>query len=159
MHELLESSAASNLEKESAVLGLTEHLLTRFASTPPAREFTRNQAKAKLVRDTIDGRYAENLSLSELAALVHTSPFHMNRIFKREIGMPPHAYQTQVRIGRAKSLLVRGYSVTEVAVLTGFFDQSHLTSHFRRIVGVSPGRYARADLSKNIQGSARSRLQ
>lgn len=142
LHELLESGA-STLEKEYGILSLLETLVTRYGSIPPAKDSTRNQAKAKVVRDYIDMEYSANLSLAQLAALAHTSPFHMNRVFKREVGMPPHAYQTQVRIEHAKSLLVRGVSVTEVAVRTGFFDQSHLTHHFRRVVGVSPGSYAR----------------
>ncbi|CAA9481240.1 MAG: Transcriptional regulator, AraC family [uncultured Rubrobacteraceae bacterium] len=63
--------------------------------------------------------------------------------------MPPHAYQTQARLDRARSLLLRGWPPARVARETGFADQSHLTRRFKRLVGVTPGRYA--EESKNVQ--------
>ena len=55
--------------------------------------------------------------------------------------MTPHAYQTQVRVRRAKSLPRAGLPITQVAAEAGFSDQAHLTQHFKRIVGLTPGRY------------------
>jgi transcriptional regulator GlxA family with amidase domain len=57
--------------------------------------------------------------------------------------MTPHAYQTQVRVRRAKLLLREGLPVTQVAVEAGFYDQAHLTRHFKRIVGLPPARYVK----------------
>jgi len=70
--------------------------------------------------------------------------------------MPPHAYQTQLRVLRAKALLRAGQPAARVAASTGFFDQSHLSRHFRWLVKLTPGRYAQD--SKNVQarpGAAR----
>ncbi len=145
VHKLLGMNV-SILEKQSGLLELFERLVTSYASNMPTRvvrDKGRDRAMASVVREFIDAHYDANLSLPQLAALVHASLFHMHRTFKREVGMPPHAYQIQVRIDKAKSLLVRGMSVTEVAAHTGFFDQSHFTRHFHRIVGVSPGGYTR----------------
>ena len=58
-------------------------------------------------------------------------------------GIAPHQYLTSRRVDRARRLLLDGRPPGEVAALTGFHDQSHLTRHFRRLVGVTPGRYAR----------------
>ena len=58
--------------------------------------------------------------------------------------MPPHAYHLQLRIDRAKRLLAAGSAPARVANDSGFVDQSHLTRHFRKWVGVTPGAYARA---------------
>ena len=63
--------------------------------------------------------------------------------------MPPHAFQTQVRVARAKALLLRGWPISQAAAHTGFADQSHLTRHFKRLVGVTPGQYRQG--SKNVQ--------
>jgi AraC-like DNA-binding protein len=63
--------------------------------------------------------------------------------------MPPHAFQTQARIARAKTLLRQGRAISEVARLTGFADQSHLTRHFKRLVKLTPGEYQQK--SKNVQ--------
>ena len=89
-----------------------------------------------------------NARSAELGRVAGLSPYHLNRVFARELGMPPHAFQTQVRIVRAKALLRDGVPVAETAVRTGFFDQSHLTRHFARVVGVPPGRYRSLVASK-----------
>ncbi len=60
------------------------------------------------------------------------------------MGVPPHAYLTQLRIARAKQLLARGTPASEVAARVGFFDQSQPSRHFRRAVGTTPGRFAAA---------------
>ena len=87
--------------------------------------------------------YADAISLQDLAALVHLSPYHFVRLFKTELGLPPHTYLTQLRIQRAKRLLSAGQPIAAVAQQVGFTDQSHLTRHFKRIVGVPPGQYQR----------------
>jgi AraC-like DNA-binding protein len=55
--------------------------------------------------------------------------------------MPPHAFQTQVRVANAKRLLRGGSAILQVALETGFADQSHLTRCFTRFVGLTPGAY------------------
>jgi AraC-like DNA-binding protein len=55
--------------------------------------------------------------------------------------MPPHEYQVQVRIMKAKTFLRLGRSISETASLVGFVDQSHFTRHFKRLVGITPGKF------------------
>ena len=62
---------------------------------------------------------------------------------REAVGMTPHAYQTQVRVRRAKSLLQAGLPITLAAAEAGFYDQAHLNRHFKRIVGLTPGRYVK----------------
>jgi AraC-like DNA-binding protein len=106
----------------------------------------------KRVREHLTESYAENVSLRQLARLVQLSPFHLSRVFCQQVGMPPHAYQTQVRVARAKTLIRQGHSISQVATLTGFADQSHLTRHFKRLVLLTPGQYLQN--SKNVQDPA-----
>ncbi|MDX6281554.1 MAG: hypothetical protein QOH03_2625 [Kribbellaceae bacterium] len=96
----------------------------------------------QVVRGYLEENYAATVSLDELARMVSLSPFHLARLFREEVGMPPHAFQLQLRLTRAKDLLRQGRPVSEVAIETGFFDLSHFTRHFKRHVGISPGRYA-----------------
>lgn len=63
------------------------------------------------------------------------------RTFRRSIGLSPYAYLTQIRVEAAKKLLNEGASIADVASDIGFTDQSHLTRHFKRITGVTPGQY------------------
>ena len=84
------------------------------------------------------------LTLPELAEQVGLPPLHLLRAFKAVTGLPPHAYQTQLRLDRARGLLTAGLPAAEVAFMVGFYDQSHLGRYFREAFGVTPGQYAAA---------------
>jgi AraC family transcriptional regulator len=83
------------------------------------------------------------LTLRDLAAVVHLSPYHFARRFKESTGLPPHRYIIARRIERAKHLLRGGdeLSLAQVAARVGFWDQGHFTRHFKRLVGVTPRRF------------------
>jgi AraC-like DNA-binding protein len=70
-------------------------------------------------------------------------PSHLVRVFGREFGMPPHRYLTGRRVDLARHLLLDGRRPAEVATAAGFYDQAHLTRHFRRLLGTSPARFVR----------------
>lgn len=142
-HDLVMTDA-SLLEKESCLVATFSELVRRFAAPSGSSRRREPRADVRVVREYIAEHYAENVSLSRLADLAGISPYHLSRVFTQEVGMPPHAFQTQVRVERAKSLLLSGMSATDAAVATGFFDQSHFTRHFRRIVGVAPSSYVAA---------------
>ena len=86
-------------------------------------------------------RLADPISLDELAQHASLDKFHLCRAFRAQIGMPPHAYLTNLRVLRAKALLKQGLRASDVAPRVGLYDQSQLTRHFRRIVGTTPARY------------------
>lgn len=85
-----------------------------------------------------------DVDLASLAAAAGVTRFRLIRLFKTGLGLPPHRYQTQLRVQRARTLLEAGHSPTEVPYLVGFYDQSHLNRHFTRRIGLTPGRYAHA---------------
>ena len=95
-------------------------------------------------RAMLDERIAETIALDELAAHARLDKFHLCRAFRDEVGLPPHAYVTHRRVSLAQELLARGVSQAEVATSVGFFDQSQLHRHFKRILGMTPGAFARA---------------
>jgi AraC family transcriptional regulator len=96
------------------------------------------------VRDLIEARLAEKLSLDELAASVGLSTSHFCVAFKRSTGLPPHRYLLVRRTQRARELLrQRDLPLAEIATRLGFCDQSQLTKVFRRFVGVTPAHYRR----------------
>lgn len=142
LYQRVHASCGTTLERESALLEMLSRLVTRYAQgrfPPPSAD---KEHKAALrIRDYIIESFARNISLKELSELVNLSAFHLTRVFAKEIGMPPHAFQTQVRIARAKELLAKGMSLSSVAALTGFADQSHFTRHFKRLMKITPGVY------------------
>ncbi|WP_394433250.1 helix-turn-helix domain-containing protein [Streptomyces sp. SGAir0957] len=98
---------------------------------------------AVALRELLDARLVEGVELGEAAALVHAHPAHLVRSFGAAYGIAPHQYLMARRVDLARGLLLDGVPAGEVAARCGFYDQSHLTRHFKRVVGTSPGRYAR----------------
>ena len=133
---------ASQLEQEEVLLDFLHAFLSRRSpSICPDARLAYERSAVKRARQYIDDNFTESISLAYLGQLTNLSPFHLRRVFCQEIGMPPHAYQTQVRINRAKQLLRERHPLSAIALSTGFADQSHLTRHFHRLVGVTPGRF------------------
>lgn len=141
LHLKLESKA-SPLEQESKYLSAIGLLIKRQERIRSALKPAGKEPRyVELVRDYLHSKYAENVSLSELASLTNLSPFHLLRVFRNRTGVPPHEYQTQVRVIQAGRLLRKGRSISDAALETGFFDQSHLSRNFKRITGMTPGFY------------------
>lgn len=113
---------------------------SRFEPTRPVRR------ALGLLRE----RASEAVTLDELAEYAGLDKFHLCRAFRAQVGMPPHAYLTQLRIARAKQLLAAGAKPKDIAPQVGLYDQSQLNRHFRRIVGMTPGQFS----AKNRQAAA-----
>ncbi|MGW4746423.1 AraC family transcriptional regulator [Streptomyces sp. NPDC004290] len=99
---------------------------------------------AHALRELLDARVVEGVTLDEAALLLHAHPAHLVRAFSGVFGIAPHQYLTARRIDRARRLLLDGRAPVDVAAATGFYDQSHLNRSFKRIVGTTPGRFAGA---------------
>lgn len=126
------NAPALALEVALAELGLD----SLGAPTSYGRPVTR---ALELIREDV----AAPLTLDQLAATAGIDKFRLCREFRARLGMSPYAYLTQLRVVNAKALLARGIPATQVASAVGFYDQSQLTRHFRRIVGTTPGRFSR----------------
>lgn len=103
--------------------GLTDHRLRRLV-------------------DYIEANLDGDLSMEALADEAGLSPLYLAKAFRRAFGEPPHRYLVQRRVERAKELL-RSTSepLATIALTCGFADQSHLSSTFKRLVGVTPAAY------------------
>lgn len=92
----------------------------------------------------IDANLNSNILLTDMAALVHLSPAHLSRTFKRSFGEAPHAFVTARRIERAQLLMLStDEALSQIALALGFADQSHFSRLFRQIVGTSPNAWRR----------------
>lgn len=96
---------------------------------------------AMRVRDLLADRAAETVTLADLEAETGVGRYRLIRAFRAAFGLPPHAWQMQVRLARAKALIRNGTSLAEAAADVGFADQAHLTRLFRRFFGHTPGAY------------------
>lgn len=148
-HALLEQPS-DRLARETALSVTLSYLVMKHAASPPHLPSVGGERRAiSWVKDYLQTHYAEAVALDQLAVIVQLHPSSLIRAFHAQMGLPPHAYLTQVRINHARHLLRSGMSAAQVALVTGFADQSHLTRHFKRHVGVTPGLYASS--VRNVQ--------
>lgn len=144
--DLLQHSGNS-LERQTHFLDVMTELVQRHGGNGSYLPTIERQPLAvHRVREYIDNNIDKNISLQELSMLVDLTPHYLTRLFQRHAGAPPHAYQLMMRIQRAKKLIRLGVSLADVAADTGFTDQSHLHRHFKKMMGVTPGRYLKAIL-------------
>lgn len=136
----LHDAVAAGAERFTLECLLAE-ALGAMAAFPDVRDLHSRPVRRAL--ELVRERYAEALTLDDLAAHAGLDKFHLCRAFRRQVGMPPHAYLTRLRVLRAKELLAAGVRPSEVAPQVGLYDQSQLNRHFRRIVGLTPGEFAR----------------
>jgi AraC family transcriptional regulator len=90
----------------------------------------------------IEDHLAEELSLSDMAAVANLSSYYFARLFKHSLGLSPHQYVIHRRVERAKLLLsTTNRPLTFIAHAVGFASESHLALHFKRLTGLSPKHY------------------
>ncbi|MFE7811988.1 helix-turn-helix domain-containing protein [Streptomyces sp. NPDC057433] len=135
------SGPGDEFEAESRLTLVGERLRAHLRSRAGAPEPRRDPVLARRLRELLDERVVEGVGLAEAAGLLSAHPAHLVRAFSGAYGIAPHQYLMSRRVGRARRMLLEGRSPGEVAVATGFYDQAHLTRHFRKLVGVPPGRY------------------
>jgi AraC-like DNA-binding protein len=96
---------------------------------------------AEGLRDLLDARLVEGITLAEAARILDVSPAHLVRSFTGRFGISPHRYLVGRRIDVARALVLEGQPIARIAADVGFHDQAHFTRHFRRHVGTTPGSY------------------
>jgi len=133
----------SQLQNESLLLSVVARLATdHLVPGHSLRDAGREHVAVRRVKDWFEAHSEQNVSVHSLADLAGLSPYYLVRVFHKHVGIPPHKYQTIVRIHQARKLLRSGAAVSEVAYRTGFCDQSHLNRCFKRTLGITPGKYA-----------------
>lgn len=138
------NSQGTSLEIE---VRLAEALALAFdcCGEAPSRRTSPNEPRAiSRVKSRLSDEASGIVSIDELAREARLHPLHLLRTFRRHVGMPPHAYWLGLRVARARELLCDDLPVASVAAQLGFTDQSHLTRHFKALLGVTPGAYRRA---------------
>jgi AraC family transcriptional regulator len=143
--ELVSGFPGGGLYGDSIAVAMANHLIVRYGAkrlmpeSIPQKGLSENTAQ--IVIDYIEANYATDISLDDLAVLVHLSPFYFSRLFKLSTGLSPHQYLIRCRARRAKELILANSqtSLKEVAQAVGFYDAAHLSRHFKRLHGVLPG--------------------
>ncbi|MEU4160030.1 AraC family transcriptional regulator [Actinoplanes sp. NPDC026670] len=146
VHRLLRTPAEAPAAEDLLAVALAR-LRTHLGEPPAPRPDGR--AAAHALRDLLEEHIIDGLPLATAAAILHFDPAHLVRSFHREFGMAPHQYLISRRVDTARRLILTGQPLRAVAAGSGFHDQPHLNRHFKRILGISPGRYATTSAPSN----------
>jgi AraC family transcriptional regulator len=149
---------ALELQQELATPGVCTRLFADTAAQRLALALLRNHSsltdrsapermsmppyKLRRALDFIETNVAEDISIEAIASAAGMSEFHFSRAFKKATGFAPHQYLIKRRIARACELLVGSDDrIADIALSVGFASQSHFTSAFHRLCGLTPKRY------------------
>lgn len=108
-----------------------------------------SSARVNTVIDRMKDDLALTPTLAELAEIAGVSRFQLIRAVERATGFTPFALLRQIRLDRARRLILAGHSIADAAVSAGFSDQSHLTRTFRSAYALTPGMF-RASLANGV---------
>ncbi|MBI5275780.1 MAG: helix-turn-helix transcriptional regulator [Burkholderiales bacterium] len=97
-----------------------------------------------LVLRHIEDNLGQPLGLAELARMVDLSVWRFATVFRQQVGISPHRYICKRRVERAQVLMLDGLPPATAAMEAGFYDQSHLSRHFKSLCGMTPGQYLSA---------------
>jgi len=149
LHNILQNEPDGLLRHENWIEVLTQ-LALRHADLPPSAIHCRSDLPAaRKMREYLHDNLSAGASLEQLGQITGLSPFQALRQFKANYGMTPHRYLTNIRLFKAQGLLMEGVPLADAAFASGFSDQAHLTRWYKRIYGITPGKYAAA--CNNVQ--------
>jgi len=135
---------AGRLEREDALVALGESLVGRHAARSDSRLHARAHPALRRACEYLRAHAHENVGLGALAAAAGTDRYRLTRLFRAATGASPHRFLVAQRVRAARQMLEAGrLDIASIAAAAGFVDQSHLYRHFRRLLGVTPGEYAR----------------
>jgi AraC-like DNA-binding protein len=144
MHRAIEDGRDVFRERE-LLIGTFGRLFQRHGSGGERiRPAPRDRVALARVKERMQAEFTSDLRLEDLAAGVGLTTFQLIGLFKRTVGLTPHAYLTQIRLGMACRYLRHSPVIADVASAVGFYDQSALTKHFKRCYGITPMQFARA---------------
>jgi len=102
---------------------------------------TRSSDGVRRALQHIDQHLAQPLTLAELANMAGLSIWRFATVFRQQVGESPHRYICRLRVERAQALMRDGVAPATAAMEAGFYDQSHLSRHFKNLCGMTPGQY------------------
>lgn len=138
---------AQTLIVDQISLAFAAHILRSYNVFETAADYdppSLGRFELSKLTEFIEENIDKSITLADLAALVNVSRFHFTRLFKRSTGVTAISYVERCRIRRAQSLILEtDMALVEIALMTGFADQSHFTRRFHRHVGCTPAVFAR----------------
>lgn len=129
-----------NIENETK---LVNHISLLINNLNLEEEISKKLSLKKIneIKEYIDDNYLKNIMLDDLAETAKVSKYYLIRKFNGRYGLSPHQYITNLRINHAKNLLKNNMDFADIALDSGFYDQSHFSKCFKEYTGVTPMNY------------------
>ena len=145
---LLEDEKSEDIQVQSLFYSLLANLIKRHGSGLSLKESSEREVpKAISIGcEFINDMASESITLDDIAETAGMSRYHFLRVFNKVMGITPYVYLLQRRLHLAKDIMRKGTSLADVALDTGFTDQSHFTRAFKNSFGITPGQYQKAVL-------------
>lgn len=130
------------IEKEENLINFISKLFLQFCNFDEVNsKYTKNSDLAFQIKNYLKNNIEEQILLEDISKHMNLSEVHILRIFKKEFGLPIHSYLLNKKVHLAKELLTKNMPISEVAQMSGFFDQSHLNRSFKRVFQLTPKEY------------------
>ena len=139
-----------DLHRDQIVLSLADALAAADTSEVRQGLGARDWPAVQTARDLLDAASDKAVTSAELEAATGLTRYVLARHFRLCLGTSPYRYLLMRRLDRARALIRRGMPLAEAALASGFADQSHMTRHFKKAYGLSPGRWARIAVSRGL---------
>lgn len=129
------------LQRDQIILNLADALAATDPSVPRRKLSARAWNAVGVTRDFLDANVQRGVTAAELETVGGLARYELARQFRACLGTSPYRYLVQRRLDRARRLMLGGATLADAALMSGFADQSHMTRHFKKTYGVSPGRW------------------
>jgi AraC-like DNA-binding protein len=149
---LLNEDFQLNLDNETRMLDMLFLLLTTPSVSLDYQALIHDSEAVNRAILYIETHYKTTFSLDDLTEKAYLSKFHLIRIFKKQTGLTPHAYQMQLKLNEARRMIFQDKSLTEIAYELGFSDQAHFTNTFKKYAnGANPRDVLKTAISYNFE--------
>jgi len=140
LHQII-MEEEKDFRKEEIFFFLLEQLIEEYTEQEVPAGNTEQSTEARVICEFLENHYMENITLDDLCKLTGLSKYYLLRSFTKQKGISPYSYLETIRIDKAKKMLEQGVMPIDVAILTGFTDQSHFSNFFKKFIGLTPKQY------------------
>ena len=138
-----------DFKKEETFFFIMEQLITEYSEGSSLVNLQESNTEMDNICEYLRNNYMKSITLNDLSELTGISKYHLLRSFTKQKGISPYSYLEAIRINEAKRFLEQGISPMEVALKTGFTDQSHFTNFFKKFIGLTPKQYMKIFMDRN----------